>query len=575
MRVRRTVRWGFTASIVCCLLMTQWGCRDEMSDVRKIQRRREQQQQVGDANEVAEAFNFVSQLGEVDATAASERISSLLNSWLETQAKDSGWQPPALLATLGPELMQYPPLQQLALEQFINRDSEYLQLNYLLKSIGEWTSSAGATDPLFAAWIDGQEERLGVDGQGKLREAVRLFDWTTRNIQLAPLEETGPGPSGPRFPFGMVFRGPGYRQTTLQTLYRGEGDRLQRARVFIQLCRQAGIDACMLVRSGQDAPEDHWAVGVLIGKELFLFEPGFGLPIPGPNQQGIATLAEAKKDPSVLNRLRVVGWFEYEFTNADIASSDALLDVEPEAMSMRMQQLQKGLTGANRLVLGYDVDQVAESFKAINGIDEARLWPLSIQARIYEDVLNEAAMVDQQIAAWKAYQWGMLSGTFPLAQARWHHLRGRLNKEEEKAGAKVEYQELLLLEDDIEKLRNNVELQQRYGVRRELGMEQNEYDFRIQQIQHFMVMAKRAATNWLSLIQYDTGEFESARNWFEKRVLVEDRESAWKPSARYNLARTLEQLGQTEQAVELYKTIGDPQEHGNRLRARLLQRESE
>ena len=36
------------------------------------------------------------------------------------------------------------------------------------------------------------------------------------------------------------------------------------------------------------------------------------------------------------------------------------------------------------------------------------------------------------------------------------------------------------------------------------------------------------------------------------------------------MARTLERLGNTKRAIELYKTDGDPQEHVNRVRARLL-----
>ena len=44
----------------------------------------------------------------------------------------------------------------------------------------------------------------------------------------------------------------------------------------------------------------------------------------------------------------------------------------------------------------------------------------------------------------------------------------------------------------------------------------------------------------------------------------------WAAAARYNLARSLERSGLIDEAIQLYKTDGDPQEHGNRLRARLL-----
>ena len=207
-------------------------------------------------------------------------------------------------------------------------------------------------------------------------------------------------------------------------------------------------------------------------------------------------------------------------------------------------------------------------------IESVRVWPIAIQARKYQQVMRDAMQIDQQLAIWDSFQWGALTGTFPLALARWDHLRGQFDRVDEKEGARVSYSELRIPEHEIDKLRDDVDLQQRYGVRRELGDTQEFYDFRIQQVQHFMRIAKRASTYWLSLIQYDTGEFQNARNWFEKRVLVEDLESSWKPAARYNLARTLEKLGESAAAVELLKTIGDPQEHGNRIRARLLERSS-
>jgi len=93
-------------------------------------------------------------------------------------------------------------------------------------------------------------------------------------------------------------------------------------------------------------------------------------------------------------------------------------------------------------------------------------------------------------------------------------------------------------------------------------------------------MGKNAATYWVSLIQYDDERYETAQTWFSKRVLDEnlisrreltgDDLSPWAAAARYNLGRSLERSGKFDEAIELYKTDGDPQEYGNRLRARLL-----
>ncbi len=120
-------------------------------------------------------------------------------------------------------------------------------------------------------------------------------------------------------------------------------------------------------------------------------------------------------------------------------------------------------------------------------------------------------------------------------------------------------------EYEIEDLRIDVDLQQAYGVRRELGIDAETYNRQLQQAQMMMRLGKRTATYWISLIQYDDGRYETAENWYSKRVLNEEQLSFWEPHARYNLARTLERLGDTDRAIELYKTDGDPQEHGNRL----------
>jgi tetratricopeptide (TPR) repeat protein len=120
-----------------------------------------------------------------------------------------------------------------------------------------------------------------------------------------------------------------------------------------------------------------------------------------------------------------------------------------------------------------------------------------------------------------------------------------------------------------------VDLQQAYGVRRELGIDPQIYDRQLQQAQTLMRLGKRTATYWISLIQYDDGRYDTAETWFSKRVLNEEQLSHWEPAARYNLARSVEHLGELERAIELYKTDGDPQEHGNRIRARLLAKSAE
>ena len=552
------------------------GCRPSLPSLEEVQRQRESRmEKIAESDPLVSVFEIVSQLHESEYTVATSRVLGLLNAWLQGERAEVPWKRAELLAALDGPLLRYPPLEELERRSFGPADVDYLRSRHLCKRILGWMGEVPAEDPLFAPWIETQQERLGAEGQAELLRAIRIFDWTVRNIRLVPTELDDPGPRGQQFPLGMQYRGPGYRQTVLQTLVRGEGDRLQRARVFIHLCQQAELEACALGIEGAD-PAAVWGAGVFVGKELFLFEPGLGLPIPGSNQQGIATLAEAQRDPTILRRLSVQGWFDYPWSSSDIDKTIALLDAEPEGLSYRMAQLERGLTGENRLRVAIDLDAAAAKYLTVQGVAKVQLWPLAIQAAVYQDLLAEVVRVNQEIAAWESIQWLMLddrvADKFPLALARWDHLLGNLGRVDQKPGARAAYGDMRFPESEISRLRTDVQLQQKYNVRRSLGDTQELYDAKILQVQNMMRLAKRTASFWLSLIQYDRGDYENSKNWLEKRVLVDSADSPWSAAARYNLGRAVERLGGAEQAISLYKTQGDPQEHGNRLRARLLER---
>ena len=159
-----------------------------------------------------------------------------------------------------------------------------------------------------------------------------------------------------------------------------------------------------------------------------------------------------------------------------------------------------------------------------------------------------------------------------LALGRWQHLHGRFvnNEEDDTKGARVIYLRQRKPEFEIEDLRIDVDLQRAYGIRRTLGVDAKTYDMQVQQAQRMMRRGKQTATYWISLIQFDDERYETAKTWLSKRVLEIDRQTPWEAAARYNLARTLERIDEKEGAIELYKTDGDPQEHGNRIRARLV-----
>src|SRR5262249_11460117 len=122
-------------------------------------------------------------------------------------------------------------------------------------------------------------------------KAEALFDWVVRNIQFVPTESEPSIPLTPRM-----------------ALILGHGNVDERIWTFMELMRQAGIESVLVAYQEMD-PETRkpryvsWVPAALIDEQLMLFDTTLGLPVPGPNGQGIATLRQVVADPSLLSTL--------------------------------------------------------------------------------------------------------------------------------------------------------------------------------------------------------------------------------------------------------------------------------
>ncbi len=575
-----------TYRLVFVAILLAGGCNDDSQTLRKIQAQRQLRQQTEQrVDHLGEAFSLVSRLVELRSDSANRQILYHLNTWKQNQSGEG--QPLSageisLLKTLS-QVVPLETLQQTAgRDSFADTDIDQLKLRYLYRQVAEAVRSRQIVDPLFQPWVERQRDVLGDEATDQLSVAMRLFDWTIRNIKLEPGELENALPVA--LPLGMVFHGEGYRQTPFQTLFRSTGDGLQRTGVFLGLCRQADLTACLLALPPSAASDNRpqpWLAGVLIGGEVYLFDCRLGVPVIGPGQDGIATLAQARRDAAVLRRMNVPGWFDYPVQRDDVQQCVAMLMVSPESISSRQRLLAAALTGDMRMEVYDDAQAMAEQLTAVNGIATAEIWDMPLKADIYLQTLERLAISDPMIQFYLRAPWAVLEGDFEqargLALGRWRHLQGDLdgNVDEAIEGAKKLYLAQRQPEFEIAELRVDVELQKAYGIRRELRMTSELYDQQIAQVQTFMRQGKIMATYWLSLIQYDTGRFDLARTWFEQRILGDGIESDWEVPARFNLARTWEQLSQPAAAIELFRVEGSPQEHGNRLRARLLSRGTE
>ncbi|MEM8910220.1 MAG: hypothetical protein AAGC97_00525 [Planctomycetota bacterium] len=565
--------------ILTVFLIGGSGCRDDAEAIRQIQSKQlSEMQQKTQQDHLGEAFALLGQFVELNREKAGQQVSFHLNQWRQSQVSLPSALPQAMLRSwsslIAPEKLE----PVLLAPDYRPSDVKLLRNSFLFRRIVTWADAPQCDDPILKDWFESlsDETPLSEDDTARLVTAARLFDWTVRNVALQPSQFGAPPFDVPSYPLGLTFEGAGYRQTTYQTLWRGVGDSLQRSNVFCELCLQADIPAAILATQNDDGQRQPWCVGVLIGEQIFLFEPALGLPVPGPNQRGIATLQQARKDPAVMRRLNVAGYFDYPMSRSDIQQSVALLTIQPERLAPRMKRLEDGLTGDRRMVLFADAAKLASDFDDVAGIAGARLSELPVLAEVYQAENLRFATRDPQFAAMYMQQWAVMEGTDAgaksLALARWRHLMGRFADDEVDGiqGARTLYLEQRAPEYEIDDLRIDVDLQKRYGLRRELGMADDVFENALARAQMFMRMGKRTATYWLSLVQYDDGRTETAKNWFEKRALDPTQQSIWDASAQYNLARVLEKLGDLESAIEVLKRDGTPAEHGSRLRARLI-----
>ncbi|MEM8671027.1 MAG: hypothetical protein AAGG48_26100 [Planctomycetota bacterium] len=555
------------------------GCSDDLDTVRQIQSDRQAKLQAeSEQDHLGEAFSLVSRLVELNPEKAERQISYHLNRWADSKSQNSD-EVPEILGTISDVLPTENAEERFLRERFLKSDLSHIRDSYLARRAVEWVDHERSDDPLLTDWLTEKTSELSEEDADRLRTATRLFDWIVRNIAYEPMKQEGDLGTSAEFSMGMEFRGAGYRQTNYNTLWRGYGDALQRGGVFTQLCRQASIPAVILaVQSSDTGALNPWCVGVKIADQIYLFDFELGTYIPGPGQVGIATLSDARSDASVLRRMNVPGFFEYWRSKSDVQQCIALLNLTPEAISPRMKLLESGLTGDRRMNLYVDVETLAKELDEVSGIAGVRLWSMPIMAETYQEELKVAAKRDPGLAVWYATKFAIMeSVNSPLTLARWRHLHGQFvdDEDEDEAGARTLYLAQRAPEFEIQDLRINVDLQQAYNVRRDGDMTPEQYDLQIRQTQSMLRLGKRTATYWISLIQYDDQRYDTAQNWFTKRVLTDEQISFWEPAARYNLARAVEQTGDLDRAIELYKTDGDPQEHGNRIRARLVGRNSE
>jgi hypothetical protein len=528
-----------------------------------------------------------------------DQIISYLNRWAFEQPAAKDWKPTALLEQLQPEFRNIREISAAALAEntFSAEDVSHLQQSRQLKLTGKWVTRKPTPDYL-AEWA--KQKGLSADAEQQLFAAERIFDWTVRNVQLSPLRphpdrnSTGPTTSNQRKVSGVAeaIVGPGYMHRPMETLLYGKGDMLERAQVFILAARQQGLNAVMLAVLDKDGKGSYepWLPALLIDDELYLFDTQLGLPIPDQSGQGVATLSEVLADNALLRSLDMSEELTYRVANKQLEKVHVLLNISPAAMSMKMRQLQRSLTGETQLALYVDADQQHEQFARLEGIDDVALWTISLENILYLQGIKDRVAKDRAIYIRVSNEQRLFRQTPQLSKGRVQqisgHFDGTASNMNERAviGAKelllafqMSHKRLMALPRDDEFLKaNGLLLRDNETPQQQL--------IRIQSRVFDLIRANQQTSFWIAGVHFETENYTAAARWFENRVLDDVRNlpgveepltNPWAFAARYNIGRCHEALGNTEDAQRFYRADTSAQKHGCLLRARQLRQRTE
>ncbi|MCU0879094.1 MAG: CDC27 family protein [Pirellulaceae bacterium] len=458
----------------------------------------------------------------------------------------------------------------------LQMDLRYLQESQWLHDVAD-RARRDPSPASLSPWFKELESSLGLHEAEQLAAAERVFDWTIRNIQLDPLPPVPPEPAasvgGQVSPIVAAMEGklgPGYGHTPLQILLQGRGDAHERGRLFVLLCRQLGIDAVMLGRIDDKAASTPrpWVAGVLLRGELYLFDPALGLPIPGPEAKGIATLSQVLADDAVLAQLNLPD-APYGQTRESLKNLVALLECQPEGLSRRMQLLEEAFPPAERIVLATSPSKLEPELRKVKGIATVSLWRVPFEAILYQtgrQLTMDAAARLEFVREEEIFT----IPEAPLLRARNLHLQGEFEDRDRLPGARRLYLDSRLADNQRELIYTNEQFRQAMGFYQPLPEKEDERKEVLETIVIRFQRIKEHATYWLALTFFDDAKYTTAIEWLDERVVGAPLPSPWLPGARYNLARCYEALGETEKAVALYEADDSPQRHGNRLRGKWL-----
>jgi hypothetical protein len=542
-------------------------------------------------DDLSRTMDFVNSEKRFDQDEFIDRVTSGMNRWARSDDElfaNDNWTADPMLEELRTEYGDEPAVKIIDATSFDNTDAYYLQqcawLNKIARRIAE-PGNIGAFEFYRLAadqFMPGEQTTDALaEIMGKLHpdltpaqaadlaRGLRGFDWVIRNIQLEQ------PPSGdPEFNGGL-----GYKRLPWQVLIYSRGDYVERAKVFMLLAQEMGLDSVMLA-VGEGDEQKLWCPALLIGDKLFLFDTRLGLPIPKDKPGTIATLADVKADPKLLDALDLTveesleDDNEYWVKEKDLAKIIALIYASPEQVSRRMMHVEQNLLGDNRMKLWSSPSQLAKKLPETDGMS-VQAWDIGFKTSQFRRKLREyiaQSSFKNDIAdkiMWHFLEESYIDSFSVYRTARSRYFGGRFETESQRLNAIESFKNLMYSDERVASLATDTFLQRSIGIRKEKGQDAASFQQTLKSVQEQMKLVRRDAGFFLAQCHFDIGNISTAGNWLNRLLIKPDAER-WRPGIEYLLGRAMESTREYDRALEVYSSKDSPQKHGNLIRSRQL-----
>ncbi|HEY6564357.1 MAG TPA: tetratricopeptide repeat protein, partial [Pirellulaceae bacterium] len=563
----------YVAWLVIAVSLYFSGCRQQARIATAKSEADQRSAAMSEQNHIRAALDFLKEFDRYQQPTTLGRVLHHLRKWTEDKLPDSDWIADPMFGRLPDRLGISKNPAQLARIDFDPQDVAMLRETMWIRDLAKRIARDPRLDPEWSVWLPTQTE-LDATAAQDLESFLAVCDWIVRNIQIEPLEIEAP----PNVNTEASRPRPGVRRTAWEALLTGRGDAICRGRLIALVCRQLDIPVVALAEDSADEPPP-WCVAALIADRLYLYDPAWALPIPGPDGQGIATLEQVVTDPQILRQLDVSDELKYPLGSVELASQVALVDATPQYLSQRMRLLELALPSTDKTILTCAPSALRQRLEGHRGIGRVAIWtqPYDVDRFRATDLANYP-----QLAEELSRDMSPLQPPWPLSFARGQHIRGIFDDPEYQEGARQLYLKCRLSDAQIDGINTAEDLQQLLDSLLGAGNPVPEDAAIVRQILQAtrnILLTTRSAASWgLGQIAFESGEFQVAIDYFDKRLLSFDTDTTWHTGSLYNLGRAYEALGRTagqadalRRAREYYlRESTSPQGPGNQIRARRL-----